>query len=79
MREATGELNMTVVVVVAVAGLMAFFSMVAWPIVKGGIERDANCSDAVCVPSDTCSGKTAENICCHMPGESERFTCPYKG
>lgn len=74
MREATGELNLTVIIVVAVAGLMAFFSMVVWPMVRGGIEHDTNCSDAIC------SGTPINGVVeCHMPGESTTFMCPYKG
>lgn len=77
MREATGDLNMTVIVVIAVAGLMAFFSMTLWPMIKGGLKHDANCSDAICVKSTI--NENAGTIECHMKGSSETFTCPYKG
>ncbi len=65
---------MTVIVVIAVAGLMAFFSMVVWPMIRGGMQHDANCSDAIC-------SKTPNNgmVTCHMKGKSEEFQCPYKG
>ena len=74
MREATGDLNLTVIVVIAVAGLMAFFSMTLWPMIKDGLKHDANCSDAIC--SGTPSNGMIE---CHMKGETETFKCPYKG
>ena len=36
MKEATGELNMTLIVVVIVALLSFFFFSVIWPNIKGG-------------------------------------------
>jgi hypothetical protein len=46
MKEATGELNMTVVTVVAIAAVGAFFYAFVWPTVKSSI-RDKTC-DAQC-------------------------------
>ncbi len=77
MREATGELNMTVIIVIAVAGLMAFFSMVIWPLVKNGMKKDANCSDAICEKNTI--NLSEGTIECHMKGDTTWFTCPYKG
>ena len=37
MKEATGELNMTVVTLVAVAALAAMFYLVIWPIIQTSI------------------------------------------
>ena len=37
MKEATGELNMTVVTLVAVAALAAMFYLVLWPIIQTSI------------------------------------------
>ena len=34
MKEATGELNMTVVTLVAVSALAALFAFVIWPIIQ---------------------------------------------
>lgn len=81
MREASGDLNLTVIVVVAVAGLMAFFSMTLWPMIKGNMQKDADCSDAVCDKSWTCDGKTTGKICCHNAKDASgtKFACPYKG
>lgn len=79
MREATGDLNMTVIVVIAVAGLMAFFSMTLWPMIKGGLKHDANCSDAICEKDDDDDGV----VTCRRKLEngtlSDEFQCPYKG
>lgn len=80
MREATGELNMTVVVVIAVAGLVAFFSMVIFPMFTNSTTRQQNCSDAVCGKvkgEGDCGNKYVQ---CNTPGKpSETFCCPYKG
>lgn len=81
MREATGELNMTVVVVLAVAGLVAFFSMVIFPMFTNSTTRQQNCSNAVCEKpetSATCTGK-GKYVDCHDPKKSEIYCCPYKG
>ena len=37
MKEATGEVNMTVITVVAVAAIAAFFTMLVWPSVKNSL------------------------------------------
>ena len=78
MREATGELNMTVVVVLAVAGLVAFFSMVIFPMFTNSTTRQQNCSDAVCGKAKGDCG--AKQVQCNTPGkQNEKFCCPYKG
>lgn len=46
MKEATGELNMTVVTVVAIAALIAFFYLVIWPTVKTGMTLNNACNTA---------------------------------
>lgn len=79
MKEATGELNATVIVVTTVGILSTFFFTVIWPNIKGNVESNTNCDKAVCVcPGNKCSNtKTLE---CHMPGnEGKTFKCPYKG
>ena len=40
MKEATGELNMTVITVVAIAAIAAFFYAFVWPAVKKNIETN---------------------------------------
>ena len=40
MKEATGELNMTVVTVVAIAAVGAFFYAFVWPNIKTSIARN---------------------------------------
>lgn len=48
MKEATGELNMTVVTVVAIAAVAAFFYAFVWPGIQESIRRntcEASCGD----------------------------------
>ncbi len=44
MKEATGELNMTVVTVVAIAALVAFFYLVIWPVLQNGMTLNSACN-----------------------------------
>lgn len=48
MKETTGELNMTVVIVIAVAILSVFFFAILWPNIKSTFIASSKCSDAVC-------------------------------
>ncbi len=57
MKEATGELNMTVVTVVAIAAVGAFFYAFVWPAIQANIESSTRCAAAKqCVLS--ADGKT---------------------
>ena len=58
MKEATGELNMTVITVVAIAAVGAFFYAVVWPSIKSSINNNTKCADAIC-PASCTTGKCA--------------------
>ena len=84
MKEATGELNMTVVVVVAIGVMASFFFGYFWPnIVKPSIENDTLCNKAKCkTGSDNISnGKFI--VCTYTDSNGQEKTinnkCPYKG
>ena len=88
MKEATGELNLTVIVVIIVAGLVAFFSIYVVPILMGGIKNTANCEDAVCTkagcqsaPEGVCNCKyyKLHPVTKKKTGETVDITCPDKG
>lgn len=55
MKEATGELNMTVITVVAIAAVGAFFYAFVWPAIRGKITStvDNNTSN----PAQACAEK----------------------
>lgn len=60
MKEATGELNMTVVTVVAVAAVAAFFYAFVWPGVKSQIQASTYCAmNIVCTDEENHTGCTA--------------------
>jgi hypothetical protein len=40
MKEASGELNMTVITIVAIAGIAAFFALVIWPNVRNSVNDE---------------------------------------
>lgn len=73
MKQATGELNATVIVVVAIGVLSAFFFTVLWPQMRANHIRNTKCSEAIC-------GKTANSdgrVECRY--KDVTLTCPYKG
>lgn len=51
MKEATGELNMTVVTVVAIAAVGAFFYAFVWPSIRAGLMKNT-CSNVCPVGDD---------------------------
>ena len=80
MKEATGELNMTVVIVMAIAILSVFFFGVLWPTVKNGLIASSKCSDAVCDKRTLSNGvvqcKYFDSNGRQQGGE---FSCAWKG
>ena len=46
MKEATGELNMTVVTIVAIAALVAFFYLIIWPGIQNGLVLNSACNNS---------------------------------
>lgn len=77
MKEATVELNATVVVVLAVSVLMAFFYYTIWPLIKTNFDKNSQCSKAIC---ESCKSKDCETVKCHTKDNpSEIFECVYKG
>ena len=70
MKEATGELNMTVVTVVAIAAVGAFFYAVIWPSIKGNLLAQTHCSSAVQCTDPDANGK----MTCHYYDESGQLS-----
>lgn len=46
MKEATGELNVTVITVVAIAAVAAFFYAFIWPAIQNSLISSTACSNA---------------------------------
>ncbi len=84
MKEAQGELNMTIVVVTIVAGLSLFFFSFIWPNIRGNFVRNSNCSEAIC----TCPSRDSQGNCvvpsdglvdCQIRGSNQTIKCPWRG
>lgn len=75
MKEATGELNGTLIVVITVGILSTFFFTVIWPMLKNNLHSSTKCSDAVCEPCP--KGSVCETVKCEYNGQT--LQCPYKG
>lgn len=78
MKEATGELNATVIVVIVVAMLVAFFYFTIWPVIENNMNENTRCSQAICNDCDDKNGN-CHTVSCHLPGENEPFDCAWKG
>ena len=77
MKEATSELNATVVIVLAIAVLIAFFYYTLWPIIKNNFDRNSQCSKAIC---ETIDSDNDSFVNCHTKNDtSNTFECVYKG
>lgn len=68
MKEATGELNMTVITVVAIAAVAAFFYAFIWPSIKNNLQNTTLCNTAVC-PADCTTGVCN---CKYIDGNEEK-------
>jgi hypothetical protein len=80
MKEATGELNMTVVIVVAIAALSAFFFTVLWPLISNNMNSKTACNRAVCYAKTYKDGM----VDCQLFDEDgnkqgNSFKCVWKG
>ena len=74
MKEATGELNMTVVTVVAVAAVAAFFYAFIWPGIKKTIMAQTICANG----QNYIAGQAGQPgyINCGTPSGG-KYTCQY--
>ena len=83
MKETTGELNLTLIAVIAIAILVAFFYFAIWPSLDDNFKANSNCSRAVC--TNPC--KEGENSCpemqelvkCKIKDSDVEVYCPWKG
>jgi len=73
MKEATGELNMTVVTVVAIAAVAAFFYAFIWPSIQTNILNSTKCATA---QNCDCGDKVCTCIYLDENQEPQEVTCP---
>ena len=79
MKEASGELNMTVFIVTVVAALGVFFFTVIWPAIKNNIASNTRCSDAICASEKNRDGTVDCYYVDRHGKKTESFTCVWKG
>lgn len=87
MKEATGELNLTVIVVVMIAILVSFFFFTLWPVLRQNINSTSQCSKAICVCKGGINKKTgvcdSQIASCYIAENGKKvgddFECAWKG
>ena len=76
MKEATGELNMTVITVVAIAAVAAFFYAFVWPAIQTNLKLTTACNAAGSGDyTDTDNGITCKDGECTVDGSSAKKVC----
>ena len=74
MKEATGELNMTVITVVAIAAVAAFFYAFVWPTIQTNLQLTTACNAAGNnTYEDADNGISCANGVCTVKGKTK--TC----
>ncbi|MDD4187630.1 MAG: hypothetical protein PHX04_02565 [Bacilli bacterium] len=76
MKEASGELSMTAITVVAIAAIGVVFTTLIWPSIKSNIERNTHCSQTISCTN--CNGTTCDCIYVDEDGANQTETCPDK-
>jgi len=80
MKEATGELNMTVITVVAIAAVGLLFTIFVWPMIQANLSLNTACSQGPGFSESTAAdGKwngTADGIsCANMNATETSYKC----
>ena len=80
MKEATSELNLTVIVVTLVALLSLFFFSIIWPSIPYNFNENTQCDVAIC-PKQGTTPQNGEAICTYRDssGVEHDITCAWKG
>jgi len=84
MKEASGELSMTAITVVAIAAIAVVFTTLIWPGIKANITRSTNCSQAFNCDMKTCPQPGDLCECWYIPAaktagaepDPEKIKCP---
>lgn len=79
MKEAAGELNATIFIVIVISLLMAFFYYVLWPIIDEGFDRNSQCSKAICETDPDKVDSDGYVECYSRQDKNRTFKCVYKG
>lgn len=76
MKDATGELSMTAVAVVAIAAIGVVFSTLVWPNIKSNITRSAECSQAFDCQGSNNGMKQCSIVVDEKEGTTKKIYCP---
>ena len=76
MKEASGELSMTAVAVVAIAAIGVVFTTLIWPSIKANITRSANCTQAY--NCTNCNGSMCTCTYLDEKNQPQSVQCPEK-
>ena len=86
MKEATGELNTTVITVILVASLASFFYFTIWPTLQNNLNQNIGCSKAICPniyrPDNSNLFYEDGTVDCDIydsNGSKSTIRCPWKG
>ena len=79
MKEAIGELNSTLIVVIAVAALAALFFTIIWPMIREDIKYNSNCSNAICNPGIYANDVGVKCYWVDRNNKHRFIDCPYTG
>lgn len=77
MREATGELNITLVIVTLVGALVVFFYAVIWPMIDNDQAYQMKCNKAACGGGADDVDENGMIECTDKDGNT--IMCKYKG
>ena len=73
MKEASGELSMTAIAVVAIAAIGIVFTTLIWPTIRSNINRNTRCAQAFnCEPCTI--GQDSMTQCWYTPEDDENST-----
>ncbi|MDO4341295.1 MAG: hypothetical protein Q4C44_00945 [bacterium] len=71
MKEASGELSMTAVAVVAIAAIGVVFTTLIWPSIKSNITRSTKCTQAF-----SCNCTSGAKMCSCLYCQDDNCTNP---
>ena len=77
MKDATGELSMTAVAVVAIAAIALVFRTLIWPAIQTSIEKSTYCSSAY--GCTNCDAKSCNCYYTASDGNEKSIVCPNNG
>ena len=74
MKTATGELNITVIVIMAISAMAAIFYVFIWPNISNSLKLGQACDNAI---SGDFNSFRDEGITCVQADDSYKITCYY--